>query len=134
MDTTDIRCRKLKHVRFVEKERLIDYKKRDVAVLNPNWFSSVIIDGADQSRFGLPHFISKTKDNRGHCLKVWFVDILKHRKPNKRFLFEIAEEYEACANHVVEVVQRLFSKRLRPGTQPLALFIQFDSNTRENNN
>ena len=45
------------HVQFVCRERFEYKKKRVNAILQPESFLSLIIDGADQSGFGLPHLL-----------------------------------------------------------------------------
>ena len=52
-------------------------KKR--ARLHSSKYCSIIVDGADQSAFGLPHFTTKPKSNRGHALKVKLIGLLEHK-------------------------------------------------------
>lgn len=49
---------------MVTRKRLEYRTKRDKAILNLEKVVSIIIDKADQSTFGLPYFISKTKAER----------------------------------------------------------------------
>ena len=41
---------------FFRHERLDYYKKRELAIKLPNDYLSLIIDGMDQSKTGVPHF------------------------------------------------------------------------------
>lgn len=58
-----LRQKKLKHNEAISKKRREYTKKGDQARLQPNQFLSIIVDGAYQSAFGLPHFMIKTKDD-----------------------------------------------------------------------
>lgn len=80
MDTSEIRSRKLKHARFVEKERLTYYKRKEFATLDLSGYCSIMVDGADQFHFGLSPFVANKQDNRGHLLKVPLVGFLDNGK------------------------------------------------------
>lgn len=71
------------------------------AKLYPDQFCSIIIDGADQSAFGIPHFINHSKETRGHSLKVRLVGVLEHSIKNRLMLMALTEEYETGANHMI---------------------------------
>lgn len=105
-----------------------------MAVLNPNGYCSTMVHGANQSYFGFSHFIPKTKDDRGHCLKVRLVEVLEHSKPTKLFLFTMTEDDETGARHVVKAIHRFVSKRSRSVALPPALFVQVVNCTQENGN
>lgn len=55
---------KANHKKWVRKERLEYMKRRDKAVLHHDHYCSIIVNGADQSAFGLPNFVAKTKTER----------------------------------------------------------------------
>ncbi len=46
------------------------------AIENPGKFLSVIIDGADQSKFGIPRFLEKCKSEAGYSLKQKLTGVL----------------------------------------------------------
>ncbi len=94
----------------------------------------MIVDGADQSAFGLPHFMIKKKDDRGHTLKVRLVGLLEHNQLNKLRLYTLTEEYPTGANHVIEAVHRFLSERVNQSTLPRTFYIQVDNCTKENKN
>lgn len=52
-------------------------KKSEMAILYPKEFCSMIIDGADQSAFRLPHFAVKTKGLTGHAMQAKLVGVLE---------------------------------------------------------
>ena len=63
-----------------------------MAKLEPNRYLSIIVDGADQSAYGLPHFCTLTKDQRGHAMKVKLVGILEDAVVNKLVLFTLLKK------------------------------------------
>ena len=60
-NTVAIRERVDKHLKFISDERLEYQLKTDRARTNPSAYCSIIVDGAYQHVFGIPHFITKTK-------------------------------------------------------------------------
>ncbi len=129
-----LRRQKADHNHLIAKERREYKKKRDKARLQPNNYLSIIVDGADQSAFGLPHFMIKTKDDRGHSLKVRLIGLLEHNQENKLRLFTLTEEYPTGANHVIEAVHRFLTERGNQSTMPRVFYIQVDNCTKENKN
>ena len=61
-NTEQLMRERRKHYEMVSRERMEYRKKKELASLHPSNYCSVIIDGADQSAFGLPHFAVNTKD------------------------------------------------------------------------
>jgi len=133
-DTSDLLSRKKAHYNFITEERMEYRRKRDIAALTPNTAWSVIIDGADQTSFGLPHFTTHTKSQRGHALKVKLVGILEHGTENKLRLLTMTEDQKTGANHIVEALHRFLMDRSVSSQVPSQLFIQVDNCTRENKN
>lgn len=134
IDATELRRQKAVHREMIQKERREYKKKRDNAVVYPDRFCSIIVDGADQSAYGLPHFVVKSKDARGHSLKVKVVGVLEHGKPHRAHLMTLTEDHETGANHIVEAVHRFLSLRRERGPIPPVLYIQLDNCSRENKN
>lgn len=132
--TSDIMKQKEAHNRFIHTERMAYKLKRDKAILNPSEQWSVIIDGADQSAFGLPHFVEKTKAQRGHSLKVKLVGVLEHASENVLRLLTMTEEHESGSNHIVESLHRFLEDRSKISPVPPKLYMQLDNCTRENKN
>lgn len=133
-DATLLRKQKTAHREFIQLERREYKKKRENAILHPGHYCSIIVDGADQSAFGLPHFMVKTKNARGHAMKVKLVGLLDHKKPNEVHLMTMTEEHETGANHMVEAVHRFLMTRSKEGPLPRNLYVQLDNCTRENKN
>ncbi len=128
------RRKKAEHNELIAKERREYKKKRDQARLQPDQFLSIIVDGADQSAFGLPHFMIKTKDDRGHSLKVRLIGLLEHNQTNQLRLFTLTEEYPTGANHVIEAIHRFLNERINQSILPRTFFIQVENCTKENKN
>lgn len=126
--------KKSNHLAFVNRERMAYALNRDRARLEPSKYLSCIIDGADQSAFGLPHFITPVKSARGHALKVKLVGVLHHCVPNQLHLYTMTEEHETGANHIVETLHRFINMRSSFGPLPRTIFIQLDNCSRENKN
>ena len=132
--TSNLLKQKLIHFKMIADERLEYKKKRDRAILDPSSVWSLIIDGADQTAFGLPHFSSHTKSERGHSLKVKLVGMLEHAIENKLRLLTMTEEHQTGANHIVESLHRFLMDRSLYGDVPPSLYLQVDNCSRENKN
>ena len=78
----------------------------DNAKLHPAEFMSIVIDGADQSAFCLPHFVTIKKDTKVHSLKVKLVGVLDHGTELQAALYTMTENFETGANHVIECLHR----------------------------
>lgn len=125
------------HLKFIEKERFAYEERQALAEQSPDRYCSIIIDGADQKNYGLPHFATNTKSDAGQKLKVKVVGVLEHIVRGQEWLslFTMTEEYETGANHIVEVVHRaLQRKKEKFGKLPPTLFVQVDNCIRENKN
>lgn len=126
-----------KHLRFIEGERDAYEVRQSLAEENPGKYCSIILDGADQKNYGLPHFPNHTKSDVGHKLKVKVVGCLEHvlRGGEKLSLYAMTEEYETGANHVIEVAHRVLQRKKElMGKLPPNLFVQVDNCIRENKN
>lgn len=94
------------HLELIFGERA-DYASRArQAVRYPGRVCSIAIDGADQSSFGLPHFITDTKQTSGESLKVKLVGLLEHGIAQSLHLFTMTSQFDTGANHIIEVMHR----------------------------
>ena len=133
-NTSSVKDRRKKHIQFVARERMEYQKKKDRARTHSNDYLSIIIDGADQSAFGLPHFTTSTKSQRGHAMKVKLVGLLEHQVENKLSLLTMTQEHATGSNHVIEVIHRFLSRKRADGPLPPKFFVQLDNCSRENKN
>lgn len=104
--TEKLRQRKKLHMEMVHAERREYQKKCDSASLYPQRYCSLIVDGADRSSFGLPHFLHNTKATTRHSLKGKVMGVLQHAAVKNLSLYTMTEEFETGANHVIEAVHR----------------------------
>lgn len=132
--TDDIIKRKKEHNNFIALERREYQRKRELAILRPTEYMSFVVDGADQSAYALPHFVTKVKDSRGHGLKVHLIGLLYHSTVNRLRLFTMTDEHQKGANHIIECIHRFVNDHAREGPLPRRLFVQLDNCTRENKN
>lgn len=92
---------------------------------------STITDRADQSAFGIPRFVKKTKDVRGEPLKVRLMGLSEHAKPYDLHLFTITGGHETGAKHIVEVLHRFLTNLDVRKLFPRPLHVQINNCARE---
>ena len=125
---------KAEHYDLVAKERQAYKMNKDKSLLNPSEYMSIVVDGADQSAFGLPHFVNITKDTRGHALKIKLIGVMEHSATGRVGLYTMTEDHETGANHVIECVHRFIDSKNKTTGLANVLYIQMDNCTRENKN
>jgi len=94
----------------------------------------MIIAGADQSAFGLPHFVVNTKAHNGHFTKVKLMGVLDHGSVDKASPYLMKEDFETGTNHVVEGIHRTLCNRLQSGPLSDTFCLQMEKCTRKNKN
>lgn len=122
------------HHDFIGRERREYARKIQQAERNPSLICSMVVDGADQSAFGLPHFTFDTKSSPGHKLKMKLVGVLEHGPTKMLNLFLLTEEFQTGGNHVIESIHRVIQQKYESGLFPKTLYVQLDNCTRENKN
>ena len=125
-DMDQLVSRRAAHLKIICDERMEYQKKRDRARLNPSEFCSIIVDGADQSAYGLPHFITKTKDQKGHALQLKLIGLLEHAVHNILHMYTMTEDHDTGSNHIVECIHRFLNHRRSMGPLPRKFFVQLD--------
>ena len=123
-----------KHIQLVRLERKGYMERQNRAKNDPKNFCSIVIDGADQAAFGLPHFVYDTKDTVGHKLKVKLVKLKEHGHEPNVCLYLMTEEFATGTNHIVETIHRWVNDKNKLGPLPPTLYIQLDNSGRENKN
>ena len=126
--------RRQRHIEMVARERREYQKKCEEASLYPSRFTSLIVDGADQSGYGLPHFTVCTKATVGHSLKVRLIGVLEHGVRKHLSLYTLTAEFETGANHIIEAIHRTLTKKAMGSSLQGTLYLQVDNCTRENKN
>ena len=132
--TSALKEQRRNHLGFILNERIYYQKKKDRARLHSSEYCSIIIDGADQSAFGLPHFTTTPKIQRGHAMKLKLIGLLEHAIQNKLTFLTMTEEHATGANHVIEAIHRFLKSKRLEGPLPPKLFVQLDNCSRENKN
>ncbi len=66
------------HLKDVKQERAEYGLNRTQAIECPGDAFSVIIDGADQAKFGIPRFTEKSKSESGYSIKHKMTGVLFH--------------------------------------------------------
>lgn len=123
--------KRIAHVKFVQKKTLTYYKKNDLAALGPSRFCSITMDGANQSAFELPQFVSCTMNDKDHWLKVCLIELLDNRKSNKLYLCKMPDGHGTGANNVTEAIHRFIIQRASSPFLLDTLLVQFENCTRE---
>ena len=130
-----LRQQRMSHLQMIAAERRGYTMRKELSSSSPTEYYSIIVDGADQTAYGLPHFVRSSKSDRGHKIKVRCVGILEHLQVNHLTLFTLTSEFETGANHVIEAIHRVVQghkNRLRK--LPPVFYIQADNCSRENKN
>lgn len=81
----------------------------------------------------MPHFTTKTKDERGHGLAVHLLGVLLHELFPQLRLFTMNDNHTTGSNHIVEVIRRVINDIDKSGYQR-SLLLQLDNFTREKKN
>ena len=126
--------RRKTHIEMVARERREYQSKCEQAALFPSQFTSMIIDGADQSGYGLLHFTVNTKATNGHSLKVKLAGVLEHGVRKHLSLYTMTSEFETGANHIIECLHRTLQRKSTGSSLQGTLYLQVDNCTRENKN
>ena len=122
------------HHHFVHEERCTYYLRRNSAIFMPADYMSIIADGADQSAYGLPHFIEIDKFSSNHRkIPVYLMGVLVHGY--KAFGFTYLKNVKHGTNIVIECLHQVFVdyKQTR-GYIPPVIFLQLDNTWKQNKN
>ena len=133
-----------RHISDVKQQRAEYRRVRQMAFDRPGDVLSVIIDGADQAKFGLPRFVDKSKNERGHALKQKVTGVLFHHGLVSSDFFAVftsRENIPGGANQTIDVMVRsllalLKRRSLRDSfrTHAKELFVQLDNTAKDNKN
>ncbi|XP_019616724.1 PREDICTED: uncharacterized protein LOC109464227 [Branchiostoma belcheri] len=130
-----IKLKRQEHDARQMAERLAYYQRREAARQEPDKYLSLIIDGMDQAKTYLPHFVGdKSKDlTTADLMKVHVSGIISHGH-GLRATYVDFFEYSHDSNLTLNLLLKLLAK-LSTGSQlPPILFIQADNCYRENKN
>lgn len=131
------------HLKHICAERTEYRMVQNMAREKPKEVLSVIIDGADQAKFGLPRFPTQTKRETGDAVKQKVTGVLFHSgllRQDFLSFFTSADNLPSGANQTINTFCRalfvLKEKREAHGltTIPSVLCIQLNNTTKDNKN
>ena len=126
------------HNNFQRKERAEYYRIRELAASNPNEVLSMIIDGADQSEYGLPRFAVASKaEDSGRKIKTKLMGALVHHRFAMASL--VPMNAKSGSNLVIEMIHRAMLETYyrcqeRQLPFPKTLYLQLDNTSGQNKN
>ena len=108
-------------------------KHRKKCEKNPTASLAIIIDGMDQSKTDIPHFVRKPKDaNENLFLRIHLVGCLIYSAHMTFRIFLNYPNVRNDANLTITILQTIL--REFPGPLPPTLYLQLDNTARENKN
>ena len=95
-------------------------------------FLSLIIDGADQQAYGLPHFCAKSKTTESmHKLPLHLMGVIVHGVGNYGFTY--LPNIKGGNNVTIEVLHRVLTDLKKDrGFLPPVLYLQLDNTSKQN--
>ena len=113
-------------IHFVRASRAMYYATRDEAQFRPDRTISLIVNGADQVKYALPHFASKSKASSiGLGIPIHLIGVLNHGGNSAvagAFLFTANDYNLTGSNIVADVIHRVITSE-RPRLQALDLIL-----------
>ncbi|XP_071181315.1 uncharacterized protein [Mytilus edulis] len=118
-------------------ERKYYYTKKNAAKTSPSQYLSLIIDGMDQSKTNLPHFVGRMAKavNKVDQLTTHVTGVLAHGQ-NKFFTFLDWNQYAHDSNLTMNILMLILHQisKLMGNKLPPILYLQADNCWRENKN
>jgi hypothetical protein len=126
-----IRADEQTHLAFVSTERSGYYTRRNLARKQPDRFMSLIIDGADQSRFHIPHWRELAHDvMSAYRIKLHLMGALSHGR--KAFAYTVLPSVKQGSNATIDVLHRVIEDTYTTeGRLPPVLMLQLDNTTKQ---
>ena len=120
-----------KHIYFVIKERRVYYTHAMMATRHPREYLSLIIDGADQSDHGLPHFHNRShKTEAAWKMKLHLMGVIAHGRGS--FLYTCPSHAAQGHNVTIQALWRtILHLKEAEGTLPPKLYLQLDNTTKQ---
>jgi hypothetical protein len=120
-----------KHIYFVMKERRVYYRHMAQATRHPREYLSLIIDGADQSDHGLPHFHARShKTEAAWKMKLHLMGVIAHGRGS--FLYTVPSHAAQGHNVSIQALWRtIILLKEREGRLPPKLYLQLDNTTKQ---
>ena len=127
----DIKAKEREHAIFVRREREAYYDRRRLAYTEPKKYFSIIVDGADQSAYGLPHWwIIDKSVTELYRLRNHLMGVIVHGQGLYGMSF--LDNFKHGANITIEAVHRVLLKEFaRRGYLPRIFYLQLDNTTKQ---
>jgi hypothetical protein len=128
----------MKHVTFVQNERMEYWRKRCWCERNSDHAISIIVDGTDQGSWGVPYFRQKTKlSEKYYKLRTHITGAIVHG--HRSYIYTCDFNYEHGTNLQIEILQRIlidvekqYAKKQK--VLPDICYLQLDNTAKENRN
>ena len=120
------------HLEEVKHEKIYYYHNRDCGRRNKSRILSIITDGADQSKYGFPHFKDKSHmSDEVPKIKMHLYGALVHG--HGAYAFTMADHEKQGHNTTIQVLQEIFLDFKKKGKAlPPVLKLQLDNTTKTN--
>ena len=134
VDRAKLKGQEYDHSRFVRAERSSYYDRRRKACLYKKEYFSVIIDGADQAAYSMPHFAMLDKDTAGaQRIRNHLFGAIVHGRA--LYGFSYLDNCKHGTNLTIEALHRVLIKEwIRGGKErlPRVLYLQLDNCSKQN--
>ncbi|CAG2239875.1 unnamed protein product [Mytilus edulis] len=122
------------HHRQQQLEREAYYVRRGMAEMRPDEYVSIILDGMDQNKTDLPHYVKWNNPNGAGALKLrtHVVGSIVHGRGKQYFLDY--NQFKHDTNLTLSCLLRILQKEAKEKQLPPTLFVQLDNTCRENKN
>lgn len=118
------------HREWAKREKEAYYATRERAINFPQTQVSLIVDGADQSKFHLPHFAINDHASCGRKLPVTIMGGLDHGR--RAFVYPSCTNLRQGSNVTIEVIFRMLMHRLEFQPSPIThLSVQLDNTVKQ---
>lgn len=122
-----IKRKRVKHIKFVRKERLVYHRWRKRCMENPEKYICIILDGMDQNKTNIPFF------NTGESpdgITVRIIGAIVHSVQKQVYAY-LNTHFTKETNTMIEVLRRVLEAQ---ETLPPVLVLQLDNTSQENKN
>ena len=127
----DVQRKAQAHWQFVRQERDSYYMRRNGAISAPKSSFSAILDGADQSAFGCPHYWIKDKSSAAaYKLPVYVMGVLVHGETVAAFTY--LNNIKHGSNVTIEALHLVLERYIAFwGILPPTMYIQLDNTSKQ---
>jgi hypothetical protein len=129
-----IRKQETIHRNFVNEERQTYYWRRHQSIYFSDDYVSIVLDGAAQQAYGLPHLLDKDKQTSGDIkMPLFLMGALVHGF--NAYLFTYLRNIKHGTNIVIECLHHIFCHILSIKKHiPPVVFLQLDNTSKQNKN